>query len=548
MTTPTVDRDWLVAEYLRLRTAQITEDIALDAPDPLAWRPLPYQRLPEDDDWALWLLMAGRNTGKTDACAAAMNAHAEGPPCLRGRRPHRMRIIAPTLGDAWESCVEGVSGLTAHNPKVVGQTRRGGSFAFWPNGSQARLLGVNSKKDVDRLRASGNSCFDWYEELAAWPYLRSGYDQATLSRRIARRYAHVGADLTGRRVHAVASTTPRTRPLIAELKKEGSKQARIRLVTGISADDNPFADPEYVAQLHKLYDGTRLGRQEMMGELLEAVEGALWTQDLLDEHRVLDPDDLPRLVMAVVAVDPSWGTTGDECGIVVIARGSDQHAYVLADLSGRMTPSEWGELAGLALLNDPERLTTSDGHRRVSVPHFPGRLDRVLGEKNFQGEQVRLVMRSTATALKATLPFKLVPASLGKRLRAEPVVALYEQGRVHHVGTKLAGLEEQMTTWVPPQEREESDGGAARSERVADRAAADRRRADDADDDRDQPSESPDRVDALVFGVTDLLLLSGGPTTIELATGRIPGRGRPGALEGLPPHMQRAARAALRRG
>ena len=271
---------------------------------------------------------------------------------------------------------------------------------------------------------------------------------------------------------------------------------------------------------------------QLLGQLLEDVEGALWTADLLEITR-RNLDELPRLSRCVVNVDPSWGTTGDECGIVVTALGADAHVYVLADLSMTGRPAEWGKVAGNAY--------------RDGVPGFPARMDRINAERNFQGEQVRLVMETVSASLGIPITFKLVSASLGKRLRAEPVQALYDQGRVHHVGF-LPGLETQMTTWVPPQDSGEVEA-EARQEKMLAKGMADE--AEGTGEDHGLASEwSPDRVDALVFGVTDLLLGEPRIGTIEVAEGRIH-TGRPserGTIEALPPRLRRLAQQQLRRG
>jgi predicted phage terminase large subunit-like protein len=438
-------------------------------------------------DWFLWLLLGGRGAGKTQACAAYMHAHAIGPPCLEGAMPHRMAIVAPTLGDASESCVNGPSGLRAHNPAITEITRRGGTFVNWPNGSQARLFGAYTREEPERLRAGGNRCLVWMEEAAAWRYLAECW-----------KHIRLGLLRLGATPHAIASTTPRNRPtvktLIAIADSTGSR-------THGTTDQNPHLPGHIRAALYKDYGGTRLGRQELEGEMIEDVVGALWSEEQLEHCRIAPADAPAERQRLVIAVDPSWGTTNDEVGIVAGYRGPDARAYILEDLSGVMTPSAWGELVARAY----ERLAA----------------DAVIAEGNFQGEQVRLVMKVAQAETEVRVHFKLVHASRGKVLRAEPVVALYEQGRVKHVGRHV-GLEHQMTHWVPPRNSDGSGEDKGDPEAESERPEPG---GEPETSEEPMPSDySPDRVDALVFLVTELLLGSSGPATIH-----VPVRDSPGA-------------------
>lgn len=444
------------------------------------WTPLVHQIPPvgvAGIDWFLWLMLGGRGAGKTDGCAAYMNAHALGPPCLDGPVPHRMAIIAPTLGDASESCVNGPSGLRAHNPSVVEQSRKGGTFVTWPNGAQAKIFGAYTKQDPERLRAGGNRCMAWLEEIAAWRYLAECW-----------KHVRLGLLRLGPHPHAIASTTPRSRPTVKALI---AMSTATESITRATTADNPNLPVQIREALYREYAGTRLGQQELEGEMIDDVIGALWSSDLIEEYRVR-PDDVPaERLRVMLAVDPSWGTTNDEVGIIAGFLGPDNHVYVLEDLSGVHTPAEWGELVARAY----ERLEA----------------DRVIAEGNFQGEQVRLVMKSAYQDTKIQVNFSLVHASRGKVLRAEPVVGLYEQGRVHHVG-RLAGLEHQMTHWVPPRN---ADGEGGMDAGDPDLPAAEEERADEETSEDAIPSDySPDRVDALVFLVTELLLGAGGPSEL----------------------------------
>jgi phage terminase large subunit-like protein len=465
-------------DVLRLRREQIEAELGSKRD----WEPRPHQVPPEGVagvDWFLWLMLGGRGAGKTDACAAYMNAHALGPPCLHGPVPHRMAIIAPTLGDASESCVNGPSGLRAHNPSVVEQSRKGGTFVTWPNGAQAKIFGAYTKQDPERLRAGGNRCMAWLEEIAAWRYLAECW-----------KHTRLGLLRLGPHPHAIASTTPRNRPTVKSLIQMSTASSSL---TRATTADNPHLPVQIREALYKEYGGTRLGQQELEGEMIDEVIGALWNNEQIEACRVAPQDAPAERLRMIIAVDPSWGTTNDEVGIVAGFLGPDNHAYVLEDLSAILAPAAWGEV----------------------VAHAYDRLqaDRVIAEGNFQGEQVKLVMKAATVATEIQVNFALVHASRGKVLRAEPVVGLYEQGRVHHVG-RMVGLEHQMTHWVPPRNVDEETGFDAGD---PDRGV----REEDPELEEGETSEepipsdySPDRVDALVFLVTELLLGPGGPASI----------------------------------
>lgn len=401
------------------------------------WTPYPWQVCPgELGAQELWLIEGGRGIGKTDGIARYVDRHMEGPPCDRRLAGgHRAAIVAPTLDDAAESCVTGPSGLQAHNPAVHLRTAIGGSVVIWPNGSKARLFSTDTAKQVDRLRGGGNRCLVWVEEAAAHPHLEAGLAHARLGLRI------------GSTPHLVASSTPRpTREY-----KEFRGQAKYR--THASTDQAERLDPEVRRVLLALYEGKTLGRQELGGELLEEIEGALWRLDDIARARV---DDHPDLERVVVAVDPPATSTGDECGISVTGRAADRY-YVLADASFQATPEQWGE--------------------RVCLAYVEWDADLIVAEINQGGEMVRSVVRTAWRELQRSrrIPrelgeprIQMVRAKSNKRLRADPVSQLYAPSimRVHHVGV-FGKLEDQMTTWTPGE-------------------------------------ESPDRLDALVYGITQL--------------------------------------------
>lgn len=400
--------------------------------DPPRWEPegrapLQPHQIPPEGVWSLWLLEGGRGCGKTEACSRYFAAWMREHPGARGR------IVAPTFGDAVEACVEGPSGLLAIDPQVRWlPSAPGGSKVLWPNGSEALVLGTPFLRDVDRLRAAGNRHLDWWEEMAANTQLGRAWDQAQLGLRL------------GEHPHSIASTTPRTTDDYRRLR--GLAGAT---VTHATLFDNPHLPAEFVARMRARYEGTRLGRQELHGELIEDVQGALWTRRVLDACRVASH---PELVRVVVAIDPAAtsGQDADDTGIVVAARGVDGDCYVLADRTCHLAPEGWGQRAVRA-------------YRSFDA-------DRIVAEANQGGEMVEHVIRT----VDAAVPVKLVRASRGKQTRAEPVAALFgappkRPARVHLLGG-FPELEDQLCAWVP---------GDARS---------------------------PDRLDALVWAVTELML------------------------------------------
>lgn len=266
------------------------------------------------------------------------------------------------------------------------------------------------------------------DEVAAWRYAES-WTQAMLGLRL------------GRDPRVVATTTPRPTPLIRDLLADPATA----VTHGSTYDNYANLAPAFLDTIIRRYEGTRLGRQELDAELLTDVEGALWTLTMLDAVRVREAPDLARIV---VAIDPAVtsGEDADSTGIVVAGKGADGDGYVLADLTCRLSPDGWA--------------------RRAVNAYEHHQADRIVAEVNNGGDLVETVLRTVAPRVS----YKKVHASRGKRTRAEPIAALYEQGRVHHVGA-LPQLEDQMAAFVP----DHFDG-------------------------------SPDRVDALVWALTELML------------------------------------------
>jgi phage terminase large subunit-like protein len=307
----------------------------------------------------------------------------------------------------------------------------GGTFVVWPGGAEARLFGAYGPEDVERLRAGGNRCWAWLEELAAWPKLDDCYDHLNFGLRL------------GPHPRAVASTTPKPRTLIKALVADTAHVAVTRATTA----DNPYLAERVRARYYERYAGTRLGRQELGGELIDDIDGALWRYEMI--VRAPAPPDLARVV---VAVDPSGGSDpeNDEQGIVVCGLGADGRGYVLADRSCRLSPDGWG--------------------RRAVQAYVDLKADAIVGEANYGGDMVQAVIRTAASAMGVTgVTYKAVHASRGKAVRAQPVAALYEQGRVSHCDV-YPELEDELTQWTP------------------------------------ESGRSPNRLDALVWALSELMV------------------------------------------
>jgi predicted phage terminase large subunit-like protein len=331
--------------------------------------------------------------------------------------------------------VEGESG-------IVNVLHRYGQLKKW-NRSLGEITLVNesriklfSGEEPDRLRGPQHH-YVWLDEIAAFEYGTEAWDMMVMGLRL------------GDHPQAVATSTPKPVPLVRTLlnRKDGS----VMVTRGSTYDNADNLAPTFLAELMSRYEGTRLGKQEIMGELLEDVEGALWSLDKIEATRI---SEVPQLVRTVVAVDPAVTDTGDETGIIVAGRDTHQHGYVIADYTTRGTPDAWA--------------------RRVVETYDTHMADAVVVEINQGGQMVAQVLRT----VRPSLPIVEVRASKGKQTRAEPISALYEQGRIHHVGV-FPQLESQLTTWTP-----------------------------------DDP-KSPDRLDALVWAFTELIQHSGALTYLQ---------------------------------
>lgn len=370
---------------------------------------------PDDGDWQTWLILAGRGWGKTRTGAEWIVEQAQTLPGTR------WAIVAPTFADARDTCVEGDSGVLYCLGEQPAVWNRSLGELVMANGSRIKLF---SADEPDRLRGPQHHGA-WCDELAAWRY-PDAWDQLQFGLRL------------GDRPRTVVTTTPRPTALVRRLHDRASTH----ITTGHTRENAANLAPAALAELEATYAGTRLGRQELEGELLTDTPGALWTLAEIEAARVQEHPDLDRIV---VGVDPAVtsGEDADLTGIVVVGRAGEDF-YLLADRSGRYTPDGTAQVA-VGLLDDFDA-------------------DRVVGEVNNGGDYIGTVLRH----VDRNVPYRQVRASRGKRVRAEPIAALYEQGRVHHVGA-FDDLEDQLCRWTP-----------------------------------DDPG-SPDRMDALVWACSDLL-------------------------------------------
>lgn len=298
--------------------------------------------------------------------------------------------------------VEGESGILAVHPKDFRPMYEPSKRRLtWPNGATGTLYNAT---EPDQLRGPQHDAA-WCDELAKWQYVRETWDQLQFGMRL------------GQHPQQVITTTPRPLPLIKEIM--AMREPQCRVTRGTTMDNAVNLAPSFMQQIIERYEGTRLGRQELNAEILDDVPGALWTRAMIDANRVAEQPEMARVV---VAIDPS-GTDGkdegDDVGIVVAGRGVDGRGYVLGDYTCKLSPDGWARQA----------ITAYHQHQG----------DRIVAERNFGGAMVAAVIRSAD----ASVPFKEVTASRGKAARAEPVSALYEQGRVSHVGA-FVDLEDEM--------------------------------------------------------------------------------------------------------
>jgi phage terminase large subunit-like protein len=412
------------AEWQLLRQPSTLRAWSTSAPDEVVvrawrnWRPPAEHQMPPAEAWATWLMLGGRGAGKTFAGASWLLDLVT--------RPCRLALVGPTFHDVREVMIEGPSGLKAlaheaNRPRWETSRRR----LVWKSGAEAYAF---SAEDPDSLRGPQFHAA-WADEFCAWP-------KASETLAMLRFGLRLGED-----PRLVVTTTPRpTRALKVLMAQPGVVTTR----AGTAANAGNLA-PQFLATLEALYGGTRLAAQELQGIVVET-DGGLFRAEDLARCRGAPPARFDRVV---VAVDPPATARGDACGVVVAGR-RDGRAYVLADRTARgLSPNGWARLAVAAAVD------------------FAA--DALVAEANQGGDMVRTVLAQAAPPC----PIKLVRASVGKRARAEPVAALYEQGKVVHCGA-FPALEEELMGL--------SDGDLG---------------------------HSPDRADALVWALSELMLGGG---------------------------------------
>ncbi|QZH76374.1 MAG: DNA-packaging protein [Erythrobacter sp.] len=427
-------RDWLLEEpplrrQQRLRTLSLAERNGLQGYWNVWARP---EQLPPPGDWSSWLICAGRGFGKSRAGAEWVCGQA----LTDGEA--RIALVSSSLAEARAVMVEGESGILACMRRRRKQVNFEPSLRrlTWPSGAQATLY---SAAEPESLRGPQHS-HAWCDEIGKWDHARdraiAAWDNLCLGLRL------------GERPQVLATTTPRAVPLVQRLFTE-SESGAAAITRGSTYDNAENLPPRYVRNISQRLGQTALGRQELDGELLTDIEGALWTRSLIERCRIAAP--LEDTVRVVVAVDPPASAGGDECGIVVCALTESGMGLVLADASvSKASPERWA--------------------RAVAGSVEAWQADRVVAEANQGGAMVESVLRAADCAM----PIRLVHASRGKAARAEPVAALYEAGRVLHVG-QFAALEDQLCGIMA--------GGAYEG-----------------------PGRSPDRADALVWALSELML------------------------------------------
>lgn len=370
----------------------------------------------------IWLILAGRGWGKTRTGSQDIALYALRNPNVN------CAVVAPTHGDLRRVCFGGPSGLINVIPKdcyLKSNDQKGYSSSV----SEIRLFNGSkitgyAAQEPDRLRGP-QFHRAWCDEVASWRYPEA-FDQLMFGLRL------------GDNPQCLITTTPKPTKLIRDLVQRDD----CYVTTGSTFENEANLADSALRMLKDKYEGTNLGRQELYAEIIDDIDGALWTPQLIDECRTNDEVDLQQII---VAIDPAVtaNANSDETGIVVVGRDYKNHFYVLEDLSGRHTPEKWGRIA----------INT----------FYEWDADRIVAEVNNGGDLVERLIRN----YDFNVPYRSVRATRGKILRAEPISALYEQRRVHHVGV-FSELEQQMCSYTG------------------------------------ETNASPDRLDALVWGLTEL--------------------------------------------
>jgi phage terminase large subunit-like protein len=415
------------------------------------------EQIAPDGDWNIWIYLAGRGAGKTRAAAEWVRETAK----YTNTGQRRFALVARTAADVRDVIVEGESGIMnvtppSERPLYEPSKRR----LTWPNGNTATCFTAD---EPDSLRGP-QFTHAWGDEVAAW---RQTPDAAGMT---AFDNLRVGTRL-GLNPQIMITTTPKRVPLLYTLLDEAKKGKKVVVSRGSTMDNSGNLSGAYLDTIMGVYEGTRLARQELYGEMLDSIEGALWTLEMISESRqgILPP----QAPLRVIGVDPSVAENPrDACGIVVCASTADRdlykrHAWVLEDATIHGSPEVWAN-------------KVVEMARRWGAP--------VVAEVNQGGALVT----NAINAIDPNVKVFEVHSKHGKQLRAEPVVLAYEQQRIHHIGY-LAELEDQMTAWIPGE------------------------------------GKSPDRVDALVHAMTALLIkppqgfIGGRLTAKSPASRKIPG-------------------------
>jgi phage terminase large subunit-like protein len=394
----------------------------------------PEQLPPPGDDWAIWLYLAGRGAGKTRSAAEWVRDMAK----RTDKGQLRFALVARTAADVRDVIVEGESGIISVSPPSERPLYEPSKRRLtWPNGNTATCFTAD---EPDGLRGP-QFHYAWADEIAAW---RQSPDAAGMTSwdnlRVACRL--------GSSPQIICTTTPKRVPMLYSLLTEAEKTGRVVVSRGSTLDNAGNLSATYLDAITGVYAGTRLAAQELFGEMLSDVEGALWTIELLERSR--ETAFPVGAQLRCVGVDPSVAENPrDECGIVVCASSGERdlykrHAWVLEDASIHGSPEQWAN-------------KVVDMARKYSCP--------VVAEVNQGGALVT----NAILAIDPSIKVLEVHSKFGKALRAEPVTLAYEQGRIHHVNY-LADLESQMCAWIPGE------------------------------------GKSPDRVDALVHALTALII------------------------------------------
>jgi phage terminase large subunit-like protein len=385
----------------------------------------PKQLTPKGD-WSIWLILAGRGWGKTLTGAQDMAWFG------LSNNESRIAIVAPTFADGRDTCIEGESGLLSildEKLHIANYNRSLGEIVLH-NGSRFKTFSADSP---ERLRGPQHHRA-WCDELGSWKYSET-WDQLMFGLRL------------GEHPKVVVTTTPKPIPIVKEL----AKRKDVLITTGSTFENKDNLAEAAISQLRERYEGTRLGRQELYAEILEDVEGSLWSRDMIESAMIKYNEKTPNYKRIVIAVDPAVTANkrSDETGIVVCASDFQGKYYILNDLSGKYSPDAWA--------------------KKVVQTYESYKADKVIAEVNNGGDLVEKVVKT----VDRNVNYKSVRATRGKFVRAEPIAALYEQKRVKHLD-RFNLLEDQLCTYNP-----------------------------------ELTSQSPDRLDALVWGLTELSARSG---------------------------------------